>query len=313
MTDLLIKMLPFFLLIGLGFYSGKKGMLSEQGVIGLNVFVITFAMPALVIYAIAPYPLSQVFNAAFFWSYLCAELIVYALCFLLTRWLFKISIAEAAVLGLAASWGNVGYMGIAMTNDLFQGFIAPAVMATGSDMIITTGITILLVEYDKNRAALSPLLLLWALIKRVGTHPFIITLLISLLLSLTGIGIPKLIKPSIAFVSQAAGPTALFAIGASLALRPLRGDKSQIISPIALKLFALPLLFLFFGRFIFELEPQWLTIGLVLCALPTAGNVWVIAQNYRRAVERSAAVILISTLVSLASLLLLLKLLQVAA
>ena len=307
------EILPFFMLIILGYGTGRTQLLGEEGITVLNRFVVNFAMPALIISAIAPHPINETFNVKFLIAYLSAELAVYTLSLWIAMRVFSASLGEAALLGLAASWSNVGYMGIAMTDNLFNGWIAPAILATSSDMIIITGITVLLLEYDHKRGKLSALPLTLELIRRVLTHPFILTLVLSLTLSLTKIGIPKILEPTIIFTAKAAGPVALFAIGSSLALRTIGGHQKQIIIPIALKLLVLPFLFWLFASKILGLNTNWLIAGIILCSLPTAGSVWVLAQSYGQAVRRVTSIILFSTLLSLLSLLILLPLLSVAS
>ncbi len=294
-------LLPFFGLIALGYFAGRLGWINEAGVAGMSAFVIKFAMPCLIISVIANSQITALVNGAFLASYLVAELVIYAVAMAISLLIFKTRLAEAALMGLGASWGNVGYMGIPLSASLFGPEAAiPALLATAADMAVVTGITVLLVEYDAKRGQMAVLPLLSNLGGKLLFHPFILTLILGVVLSATGIGIPKVLQNSVNFLSGAAGPSALFAIGASLAVRPLKGERAEIAAPIALKLFALPALFLVFGLAL-KLEPLWLTTGLVLTALPTAGNVFVLAEQAGQAVQRVSAIILVSTLLSIAT------------
>jgi predicted permease len=294
-------LLPFFGLIALGYFAGRLGWINEAGVAGMNAFVIKFAMPCLIISVIAASQITELVNPRFLVSYLVAEILIYGLAMAVSLGIFKTSLAEAALMGLGASWGNVGYMGIPLSASLFGAEAAvPALVATAADMAVVTGITVLLVEYDAKRGQMSVLPLLSNLGAKLLFHPFIITLILGVVLSATGVGIPGVLQNSVKFLSGAAGPSALFAIGASLAVRPLMGERTEIIAPIALKLFALPLAFLGLALAV-GLEPLWLTTGLVLTALPTAGNVFVLAEQAGKAVQRVSAIILVSTLMSIAT------------
>lgn len=294
-------LLPFFGLIALGYFAGRLAWINEAGVAGMNTFVIKFAMPCLIISVIANSQITELVNVGFLASYLIAELVIYALAMLVSLFIFKTRLAEAALMGLGAAWGNVGYMGIPLSASLFGPEAAiPALLATAADMAVVTGVTVLLVEYDAKRGQMAVLPLLSNLGAKLLFHPFIITLILGVVLSATGVGIPSVLQNSVSFLSGAAGPSALFAIGASLAVRPLEGERAQIAAPIALKLFALPALFLALGL-AFKLEPLWLTTGLVLTALPTAGNVFVLAEQAGKAVQRVSAIILVSTLLSIAT------------
>lgn len=302
-------LLPFFGAIALGYLAGQMRWMTAEGVAGMNSFVIRLAMPCLIIKVIAESDIADIFNLGFLAAYIGAELCIYALSVLVTLKVFKRSLAEAAVLGLGAAWGNVGYMGIALTANLVSAseniVVMPALLATAADMVVVTGLTIILVEYDRNSGSVAVQRLIGNLGYKLITHPFIITIILGLGLSFTGVGIPSLIKPSVEFIAGAAGPAALFAIGASLAVRPLKGDRVEIIAPIALKLLALPVFFLGFA-ILFQMDYKWIVTGLILTALPTAGNVFVIAEQYGSAVQRVSATILLSTLISIGSLIALL-------
>ena len=299
-------LLPFFGVIGLGYFAGIMRWISPEGVGGINAFVIRLAMPCLIIKVIAESSIADILNWRFLVAYISAELIIYAVALWITLTVFKRSLAEGAILGLAAAWGNVGYMGIALAASLFDASDAvPALLATAADMVVVTGLTIILVEYDRNAGSLALGRLVGDLSFKLLTHPFIITIILGLFLSFTKIGIPSVLQASVNFIAGAAGPAALFAIGASLAVRPLKGERSEIIGPIILKLIALPLIFLGFAVLL-ELDRGLLITGLILTALPTAGNVFVIAEQYDSAVQRVSAIILVSTLLSIASLIALL-------
>ena len=80
----------------------------------------------------------------------------------------------------------------------------------------------------------------------------------------------------------AAAPCALFAMGVTLALRPLKRVPSEL-GPIALlKLIVHPLLCYVVLSWVGDFSPVWLFSAVLLAALPTATNVFVIAQQYRR-------------------------------
>ncbi len=294
-------LLPFFGLIALGYFAGRLNWINEAGVAGMNTFVIRFAMPCLIISVIAASQITELVNPRFLVSYLVAEILIYALAVAVSLGVFKTSLSEAALMGLGATWGNVGYMGIPLAASLFGPEAAvPALVATAADMAVVTGITVLLVEYDAKRGQMSVGPLLSNLGAKLLFHPFMITLILGVVLSATGIGIPGVLQNSVNFLSGAAAPAALFAIGASLAVRPLKGERVQIVAPIALKLFVLPAAFLVIALAV-GLEPLWLTTGLMLTALPTAGNVFVLAEQAGIAVQRVSAIILVSTLMSIAT------------
>ena len=100
------------------------------------------------------------------------------------------------------------------------------------------------------------------------------------------------------YLAQAAAPCALFAMGVTLALRPLKRVPRELGIISALKLVVHPILcwvmLSLFGNF----SDVWVYSAILLAALPTAANVFVIAQQYGVWVQRASASVLITTMLS---------------
>ena len=74
------------------------------------------------------------------------------------------------------------------------------------------------------------------------------------------------------------------------------------LGPIALlKLIVHPLLCYVVLSWVGDFSPVWLFSAVLLAALPTATNVFVIAQQYHVWVERASASILLTTCISVAT------------
>lgn len=82
-----------------------------------------------------------------------------------------------------------------------------------------------------------------------------------------------------------------------MALRPLAGFRGEIPAILLMKIVAHPLLVFFLLQFI-TADPMWLGVAIIMAALPTAANVFVLATQYRAFVEGASNVILISTVIS---------------
>jgi malonate transporter and related proteins len=106
----------------------------------------------------------------------------------------------------------------------------------------------------------------------------------------------------------AAGPCALVALGASLALSPAGGARRDVSLVAGLKLLANPLLVWLAGAHLLPLEPDKLAAVVLLAAMPTAASVFVIAQRYETWVLRASTSVLATHLGSVATLGLLLYL-----
>ena len=103
-------------------------------------------------------------------------------------------------------------------------------------------------------------------------------------------------------LGAAAGPCALFAIGLFLAGRRLAANLGEVGWIVALKLVLQPLLAWFLATRVVDLDPFWTASAIILAGLPTGALTFVVASTYRVYVERTSAVILVSTIVSVVTL-----------
>ena len=107
-------------------------------------------------------------------------------------------------------------------------------------------------------------------------------------------------------LGASAGPCALFAIGLFLAgqqLRAgLRADLGPVATAVALKLLVQPALAWVLATHAFPMHPYWAAACVLLAGLPTGALTFVVAQQYKTAVERTSTVILVSTVLSVPTL-----------
>lgn len=87
-------------------------------------------------------------------------------------------------------------------------------------------------------------------------------------------------------------------MGVTLALRPLNRVPHELASIAALKLILHPSLCYVVLSWIGNFSEIWVFSAVLLAALPTATNVFVIAQQYGVWVQRASASVLITTCLS---------------
>jgi predicted permease len=135
--------------------------------------------------------------------------------------------------------------------------------------------------------------------RSVCVNPIIMGTVLGILSSLAGLPLPTVVDKTLVFIGQAAAPSALFALGATLSLRRVGGSLGPAGAMIACKLLLHPALaFLAFG-YLLELDPSWLSAGVILAACPVGLNVYVFAQHYQVGIETASSAILISTALAL--------------
>ena len=147
----------------------------------------------------------------------------------------------------------------------------------------------------------SPLQLAWGVLRKIVLHPFIIATAVGVAAAYLQLRPPLPIERLLEYLSAAAAPCALFAMGVTLALRPLKRIPHEL-APIAfLKLVLHPLVCYVVLSWVGNFSEIWLFSAVLLAALPTATNVFVLAQQYHVWVERASASILLTTCISVAT------------
>ncbi len=298
MSDVFGLVVPFFGLILAGFVVAR---ITRQplGALGwMNTFIVYVALPALFFQLLAKTPVEKLTEWSFILGSVLSTYIVFSLMFLGSLLVERGAIAEATVKGLAASYGNIGYMGPGL-----------ALLALGEEAAVPVAL-IFCFENTVHFAvapmmmALSggekqpPLRLALGVVRKILLHPFIIATIAGVAAASVEFRPPVPVERFLDALARAAAPCALFAMGVTLALRPLRRVPKEMAPLAALKLVVHPLLCYVVLSWIGNFSEIWLFSAVLLAALPTATNVFVIAQQYHVWVERASASVLVTTCLS---------------
>ena len=146
-----------------------------------------------------------------------------------------------------------------------------------------------------------PLTVALNVVRKIALHPFIIATAVGVFAAALQVRPPLPIDTLLDYLSRAAAPCALFAMGVTLALRPLKRLPTEIGLIALLKLCIHPAICLVVVSLVGNFDPVWVYTAVLLAALPTATNVFVIGQQYGVWVERASATILATTVLSVVS------------
>lgn len=293
--------MPFFAVIGAGYYCGRKGLLGEDSGAALNLFVYWVALPALLFRAMAGIDVSTLFNPQFLAGYIGPITVVWAVLLFAGPRLFGLTLGETALHGMNSVYGNTGYMGIPLAIAAFgQTAALPAIVATIVNTALIVGTAIILIEIDKKGEGSIPRLAA----KVAGglvRNPMLSAPALGLAWALTGLKLPVAIDSFASILGAAAGPCALFSIGLFLIGKQQGGGKAEIALMTALKLGVLPALTALMVLAIYPADPMWAKVAILMAALPTGAGSFVLAQAYGVYVLRTTSAILITTVFSLAT------------
>ncbi|WP_027135035.1 AEC family transporter [Geminicoccus roseus] len=299
--------IPFFAVLLCGYLARHLKILDESGVRGLNAFVFWFALPALLFWKVSESPFERLSDPSFYLVYEGGTLFLYAAVFLAMRWGLRRTRAESAIVAIGASWGNVGYMGVPLLLAAYGTDQAlPAVIATALDSIVMQTLTVILIESgggDRRTGILG-------VARGLASNPLILAVLAGFVVAALDLELPATLVGFLSILGPAAGPGALFALGATLTGGlGLRRDYGMAAGMIGAKLLVLPLLVFVILQFI-PLPPRLVEPTLITAALPTAASVFVLAQRYNVLERPVALVVFASHLLGIATLTGLLVILQ---
>jgi predicted permease len=110
-----------------------------------------------------------------------------------------------------------------------------------------------------------------------------------------GLGTPAVIDRILQALGTAAPPCGLIMAGASVAHVGIKEHWQTASVATVLKLAAMPAVVWVSGKYLFSLDPLWLTVATLNAAMPAGANVYLVAQLYRTGVGLATNVVVIST------------------
>jgi predicted permease len=290
--------LPLFGLILLGYLAGRWRRIPLEGLAWLNFFIVYIALPALFFRLLSITPVSEFANGRFLLSTTLGTLVIFILSFLIARRLRHTSTQIATIQGFAGAYGNIGYMGPPLAIAAFgpqAGVPVALVFCLDNAMHFTLAPTLMALGDSRPRRLAH---LIGGILRNIFTHPFILATMAGISAAFFRFQPPEPIDQLLSSASNAAAPCALFAMGITAALRPLKRIPPELAYLLPIKLLVHPLLMFLLLHRIPALNPTWLHTAVLLAALPSATNVFVIAQQYKVWEERASSTVMISTLLS---------------
>jgi malonate transporter len=293
--------LPIFAIVLAGYLVGRRGLLGDASSEALNAFVYYVALPVLLFYAMARVKPETIFNMPFLAAYLGGGIVAFALAYVVSRLMFRHRQAEGALFGMAAVFGNTGYMGIPLTLIAFgeEGQVL-SIVATALQGLIWVPAVLILIEGDL-QAEGAPMRRIVRVARAVAFNPMIAAPAVGILWSLGGLQLPTPFANFCSVLGAAAGPCALFALGLFLVDKPVSEGIAEVSAMVVFKLAVYPIIVAVIAFGVVDLAPRAAAIAVVLAALPAGANCFVLAQNYGTFVQRSSSAILFSTALAVAT------------
>ena len=290
---------PVFLIIALGFAAAKRGRIEPAGFKGLNAFAFSLAAPALLFLGGTTGAMGGGRAALAFFVGTAA---VYAATLWAARRFGRRPLGAAGMLALDAAYGNTVMMGIPLVTAAFGTealAVLLAILALHSMLLLGAATVVAEIELHA-RAPWRRVLR--ATVSGVARNPVVVAVVAALLWRLSGLPAPpESIRRALELLGAAGPPVALFCLGGSLAGLDARAAWRETLAAGSLKLFAMPAA-VWVACLALDVPRFETAVTVLVAALPTGANAFLLAQRYRIEADRSGATVLVTTALSVVTL-----------
>ncbi len=310
MNDLLNVLLPLFGLMAVGYGAVRVGLIEERGVKGLVLFAFNFSIPSLLLRSLAGMEFPDEMEWGFLIAFYGASFLTYAAGLAIGKFVYHRTLAEQAIFAMGGAFSNLVLMGIPITlTALGPEAALPMFLIIGVHSATFMPITVALVQaggVNEDGGSLR----LGVVFGDVLRNPIVLGILAGALLNVSGFGIWTPADRVLELLGSAAVPCALFAMGASLAGYPFGGDLAPALALTVLKLVVHPALVWLVAVPVLGLEGLWVSVAIVMAAMPSAVNVYLFGARYEAAPGVAARTVLLTSVGSAVTLSVVLALLQ---
>ena len=302
---MLTDLVPIFVIMILGYVSGKKGEFNAANARSLNQFVLNYALPAGLFVSIVKADRAMLFSdirlslvslgvivGCYFWSYFsCLKF-------------FKHSKAEASIAGLVGGAPTIGYLGFAVLEPIYGtsatvGLVVAVVAIVVNAVTIPLALCLLNPGRQSAAAAGHPPVqpsnaLLNALKEPVCWSPILAVLIV-----LTGFRFPGSLDPVFNLIANANAGVAVFAAGITLSTNKFEFN-AEVLYNSFVKLIFMPAAMLAIGL-LTGMNGEKLQM-LVLCgALPPVFSGIIIGSRFQTYVQTGTSSLAVSTFLFMAT------------
>ncbi|MGF1680155.1 AEC family transporter [Photobacterium minamisatsumaniensis] len=288
---------PIFLMLGLGVYLRRIGMLNDVFIEIGSKLVFSITLPAMLFLSVAKADLQQLTNLHLFGFALMANIAIFVIFELITPFIIK-NRADTGVVVQGAFRANTGIIGLAYVSNAFGndglavGSLYVAVVTVLYNILAVITLTRSNPSQQEKGIGVS------YFIRSIIKNPLIISIALAIPFSFFQIPLPHLITQSGGYFADMTLPLALLCTGASLDFKQLRHDSKSTHFSSCGRLVIAPLLITATG-YLMGFRELELGVIFLMSAAPTAAASYVMSRAMGANATLAANIIAITTLGSL--------------
>jgi malonate transporter and related proteins len=296
MNTILITVLPVFGMIMLGYGFAKADIIDAVSGKGLSLFVFNVAIPALLFKTMATLSAQDAAPWSLWAVYFGGLALTWIIAALVSRFIPSLNVSGGAAASMASGFGNLALLGTPLALAHFgQSVAVPLGMILSIHAPVLWFSATLHRELARHSGNFSFQRTGQELLINLAKNAIVLALLAGSLWRVTGLGLHPIPEKMLTMLADASVPTALFALGVSLAGYSLKGAWDGMFTLIGLKMIIMPLLVFILAHYVIALPPLWAKIAVLFAAMPTGANAFLFAQKNDEAVPAVSGAIALGT------------------
>jgi predicted permease len=292
---------PVFALIAAGYAAVLFRFVSETANKGISEFAFSIAIPALLFrtVVVSEFPAVSAFSV---WGVYYGALALTWIASLAVSRLLRQSREDGVVFAIGSVYGNIVMLGIPLTlSALGSQAAGPMALILSVNTPLLWLIGTLQMAWTERKEASSAASLILPIILDLARNPIMIAIGLGLVWRFTRIGLHPVVDRTIELLAQAGSPTALIALGINLFRFEIKGAKLGIVVMCVLKLLVMPAIAFGLAR-LAQLPPIVAGVIVLFAAMPTGANAYIFAVQYGRLVNPVSGAVALATIISAATL-----------
>jgi predicted permease len=302
MIHVLNTLLPVFAIIGLAYWLGQRGALSQGFLRELNWLIFRVSLPALIVHSLATAPSLPPDTGILIAVFLAGTVAIVLLAFPASR-LLKLAPQRLGTFAQAAFRGNLAYVGLPIVIFALSGqpqqvvslAVAQLMFVLAPSMLFYNTVAVILLEGSRERITSARLL---GVLRKVATNPLILASIGGTVIFLLPWELPKFLLNTLQLTGQMAAPASLFCVGGATAFVSMAGRYRSAMVAATLKVAVMPALTALLLLFV-DVEPTSRMVLLIISACPTAVASYIMATELGGDEALAAGSIILSTVASI--------------
>lgn len=295
-------LVPVAFVILLGLLAGRTGVVKPANSGVLAALALDFCLPALLFVSTAKMTLAELENWRFFVGIAAGLLSIYLIALVLSLAVFGKPVAASGLQALNSAFPNMAFMGVpVLTAVIGTSAVLSVVIGNLISSFVLLPLTLTLLEAGKPKEkGAGATAVIWTSVLGAIKQPLVWAPLAGIALALLQVPLPDVAAKSFNLIGAATSGVALFALGLVLSGQKLRVGRASLLN-VAFKIAAQPAA-MWLLAVLLGVTGVYRREMILLGALPTASMTAMFAVQYGVYVAESDATILLSTIISIATL-----------